>query len=296
VIQFSNNASALGDRPLQATPRNIERGLAYVDNLSGSGGTHMIEGLKAALDFPHDEARFRVVTFLTDGYIGNETDILRAINTKLGSARIFSFGVGSSVNRFLMERMAKQGRGAAAYLLPGDSANDVMDLYFARISHPALTDVHVDFGNMQVEEVYPAQLPDLLVGRPVIVTGRYTGEVGTVRIIGQAGEHDLVVTLDAADGAATHPTLAQVWARRKIADLMDRMAWAENNQPDEQQALRKNVLATALEYQLMSQYTAYLAVDASRITEGDHGTTVTQPLPMPEGVRYDTTVGEDGEE
>lgn len=296
VIRFSNDASALGDRPLQATPRNIERGLRYVNNLEGGGGTMMIEGIKAALDFPHDRSRFRVVTFLTDGYIGNETDILRAIHAKLGSARIFSFGVGSSVNRYLMERMAKAGRGAAAYLLPGDSANDVIDLYFARISHPAMTDVQIDFGNMRVQEVYPSQTPDLLVGRPVIVTGRYTGNVGDIRITGRAGNQDLAITFDTADGSAEHPALAQVWARRKIADLMDRMAHAENRHQSEQQALRQAVLDTALGYQLMSQYTAFLAVDASRITEGDHGTTVTQPLPMPEGVRYDTTVGGDVEE
>lgn len=291
VIRFSNDASALGDRPLPATPRNIERGLRYVNNLEGGGGTMMIEGIKAALDFPHDRSRFRVVTFLTDGYIGNETDILRAIHAKLGSARIFSFGVGSSVNRYLMERMAKAGRGAAAYLLPGDSANDVMDLYFARISHPAMTDVQIDFGSMRVQEVFPRRTPDLLVGRPVIVTGRYTGNVGDIRITGRAGNQDLAVTFDTADGAAEHPALAQVWARRKIADLMDRMAHAENQHQSEQQALRQAVLETALGYQLMSQYTAFLAVDASRITGGDHGTTVTQPLPMPEGVRYDTTVG-----
>lgn len=294
VIRFSNDASALGDRPLPATPRNIERGLRYVNELEGGGGTMMIEGIKAALDFPHDRSRFRVVTFLTDGYIGNETDILRAIHAKLGSARIFSFGVGSSVNRYLMERMAKAGRGAAAYLLPGDSANDVMDLYFARISRPAMTDVQIDFGNMRVQETYPSQTPDLLVGRPVIITGRYApgnGELGTIRITGRAGHQDLAITFDTADGAATHEALAQVWARRKIADLMDRMAHAENQHQSEQQALRQAVLDTALGYQLMSQYTAFLAVDASRITEGDHGTTVTQPLPMPEGVRYDTTVG-----
>ncbi|XAM01382.1 VIT and VWA domain-containing protein [Phycisphaeraceae bacterium D3-23] len=293
VIRFSNNASTLGPRPLQATPRNIERGLAYVDSLSGGGGTMMIEGIKAALDFPHDPRRFRTVTFLTDGYIGNETDILREVSARLGDARIFSFGVGSSVNRFLLERMAKAGRGAAAYLLPGDSANDVMDLYFSRISHPAMTDLALDFGAMRTHSVYPARTPDLLVGRPVIVTGRYTGEPGDIRITGRAGSHDLTVTLDAAQDASTHPALAQVWARRRIADLMDQMAYHENRHPQLQSEFKRHVLVTALEYQLMSQYTAFLAVDASRVTAGDHGTTVTQPLPMPEGVRYDTTV--DGE-
>ena len=40
----------------------------------------------------------------------------------------------------------------------------------------------------------------------------------------------------------------------------------------------------------MSQYTAFVAVDSSRRTEGDHGVTVNVPVPVPDGVKYETTV------
>ncbi|MFK7789317.1 MAG: VIT and VWA domain-containing protein [Phycisphaeraceae bacterium] len=285
VIRFSNNASSLGPKPLPATPENIKRALRYVDGLSGSGGTQMIEGIKAALDFPHDRERYRVVTFLTDGYIGNEKQILSEMNQRIGEARVFSFGVGSSTNRFLLDRMAKVGRGASAYLLPDVSGKDIMDLYFDRISHPALTDLSISYGAAQVSEVYPQRIPDLLVGRPVILTGKYTGDLSDIRITGTAGRRDLTLAIN-ANKRATHPALAQVWARRKIADLMDTMTVQGNNE------LQPVVLSTALQYNLVSAYTSFLAVDASRYTAGNQGTTVNQALPTPEGVKYDTAVSE----
>jgi Ca-activated chloride channel family protein len=285
VIRFSNNASALGMRPLRATQFNINKGLRYIEGLNGTGGTQMIEGIKAALDFPLDDQRYRVVTFLTDGYIGNEKQILNEMNNRIGDARVFSFGVGSSTNRFLLDRMAKVGRGASAYLLPDVSSKEIMDLYFDRISHPAMTDLEISYGAANVSEVYPQRIPDLIVGRPVIITGKYTGELSDIRITGQAGGRDLTLAIDEKD-SATHPALAQVWARRKIADLMDQMTVNGNDE------FAPTVLTTALQYNLVSAYTSFIAVDASRVTQGDSGTTVHQALPTPQGVKYDTTVNE----
>ncbi len=285
VIRFSSNASTFGPEPVPATPENIREAVRYIDGLSGQGGTMMIEGVKAALDFPHDPDRYRVVTFLTDGYIGNEKQILHEMDRRIGAARVFSFGVGSSTNRYLLERMAKLGRGAAAYLLPGNDGGEVMDLYFDRISHPAMTDIEISWGAAEVAQVYPSRTPDLIVGRPVILTGRFSGELSDIRVTGRAGGERVSLSIG-TDETAHHPALGQVWARRKIADMMDRMAM------DGDHELRPTVLATALEYNLVSAYTSFLAVDASRVTQGSHGTTVHQALPVPDGVRYDTTVDE----
>lgn len=287
IIRFSSNASQLGNRPLPATAKNLRKARRYVQQLSGSGGTMMIEGVKAALDFEHDPRRYRVVTFMTDGYIGNEREILGAVYERLGAARVFSFGVGSSTNRYLLHGMARAGRGAAAFLSLNDDASTIMDLYFDRISHPAMTDVAIDFGDTAVSDVYPSQLPDLFVGRPVVVTGRYAGAFDTVRVGGRAGPQDLAVTVEAPPQAeSNHPALAKVWARQRIADLNHRMAWEQD--PD----LVADIRDTALRHGLMSAYTAFIAVDASRITEGDHGVSVAVPVPVPDGVRYDTTVTE----
>ena len=286
VIRFSNNASQFGDEPVRATRRNIQRAKQYVASLNGSGGTMMIEGIRAALDFPHDRRRLRFVTFLTDGYIGNEADILGEIHRSIGESRIFSFGVGSSPNRYLLERMAAAGRGAVAYLGLNDSGRDVMNDFFNRISHPALADVSIDWGDMQVSAVYPTRLPDLFVGRPVIVTGRYRGETGDPIVQGSAGGERIEFAVQTDAHEPVHAFLPQIWARLRIADLMNRRVWTADPYGELEDLIRQ----TALEYDLMSDYTAFVAVDASQPTAGSHGVTVVQPVPVPAGVRYDTTV------
>ncbi len=128
---------------------------------------------------------------MTDGFIGNEAEALAEIHNCLGPARIFSFGVGSSTNRYLLDHMAKMGNGAAAYLGLNDDASEMMAAYFDRISHPALTDVHVDFGAVAVDQVFPSRIPDLFVGRPVLLTGRFSGPLpNAIRVSGMVGGHD----------------------------------------------------------------------------------------------------------
>ncbi len=287
VIRFSNNASQLGPNPMPASPENINRGLEYVESLRGSGGTMMIEGIKAALDFAHDPQRFRLVSFMTDGYIGNETEILAAIAQRLGASRIFSFGVGSSVNRYMLDRMAKLGKGAVAYIGLDDSAGEIVDKFYDRISHPALTDVEIDWGDMQVTDMYPGRIPDLFVGRPVILTGRFKGNGNTtIHVKGNVGDmtQDIAIAADLDDSAATHSGIACVWARKKIETLGTQATYDTN--PD----LPGEIKQVALEYGLMSAYTAFIAVDSSHKTTGDHGVTVAVPVPVPDGVRYETTV------
>jgi Ca-activated chloride channel family protein len=300
VVRFSQSASQFGPYPVPATPQNVQRAIAYVDALEGEGGTMMIEGIKAALDFPHDPRRFRLVSFMTDGYIGNEAEILGEIHQRLGAARIFSFGIGSSVNRYLLDRMAKLGKGAVAYIGPNDSGTEAVDRFYDCIRHPALTDVRIDWGKMEVSEVYPRQvqtslcedshggtLPDLFVGRPIILTGRFQGRTPTtIRVTGRVGqsEKEIRIPVEFAAKAPTHPGLACLWARKRIEDLATRCTYDANP------ALPGEIKQVALQYGLMSTYTAFVAVDSTRTTAGDHGVTVATPVPVPDGVRYDTTV------
>lgn len=286
IIRFSDQASHFGPNPVLATRDNIRQAKRYVRGIRGGGGTMMINGIRNALDFPHDPNRFRLVTFLTDGYIGNDREIIGEVRKRIGASRIFSFGVGSSVNRFLLERMASEGRGAASFLSLADSASEIMDLYFDRISSPGMTDLEIDWGTMNVTEVYPRRVPDLFVGKPVVITGKFSGEVNPVRVLGRAGDTAVSLAVQQAHDATDQAqALAAVWARRKIADLSDQQNWDDNPE------LAQTILYTALEHGLMSDYTSFVAVDASERTAGTQGTTVHQVVPVPKGVRYDTTVG-----
>jgi len=287
VINFSTTASQLGPNPVPATPQNVQRGLDYLSQIEGQGGTMMMNGINAALGFPHDPKRLRFVCFLTDGYIGNEAQILTAIQEKLGASRIFSFGIGSSVNRYLMEHMARAGRGAVAYLGPNDSAARIMDDFLERISHPALTDLQFDWGETRVSEVFPHLAPDLFVGRPVVVAGRFSsaqlGAVGVRGIMAGKRVEWNVVSSDAEKAGG----LPSVWARMKIADLSDHAL------RDRSGELTGEIKQVALDFGLMSEFTAFVAVDSSRVTDGREGTTVPVAVPVPEGVKYQTTVPED---
>ncbi|MBI5018592.1 MAG: VWA domain-containing protein [Deltaproteobacteria bacterium] len=285
LVQFANGFSTFAPLPVAATPDNVQSGLSWLGRLGAGGGTEMVQGIRGALDFPHDEKRFRIVSFFTDGFVGNEDQILRAVAEKLGPSRIFSFGVGSSVNRYLMEGLARVGRGAVAYLTTNDSDVEAVDRFFDTVAHPALTDVVVHWGGLGAADVYPRRIPDLFVGRPVILVGRFSGRGDTVirvsgRVAGEERIFDVPVSLDALGKGKG---IAKIWARARIADLTDRMAVAGEN-------LAGEVKQTALTHGLLSAYTAFVAVDSTRRTEGTSGTTVAVPVPLPAGVRYETTV------
>ncbi len=287
VIRFSSNASSLGPDPVPATSENVKRGLQYLDSLHSGGGTMMIEGIKAALDFPHDENRLRIVSFMTDGYIGNEYEILGTIHERLGESRIFSFGVGNSVNRYLLERMAVMGRGAVAYVGLDESAGEAVDRFYEVATRPAMANIEIDWGKLKVEDLYPKIIPDLFVGRPIMITGRLKNNAsGRVRIKGQVGEKrsHFDMTVNPENSNAEHQGIQSVWARCKLAELSN----LETYNPGD--GIKKEIITTSINYNLISRYTAFLAVDSLERTEGDHGYTVNVPVPVPDGVKYETTV------
>ncbi|MBI2569206.1 MAG: VWA domain-containing protein [Candidatus Schekmanbacteria bacterium] len=289
IIRFSQNASALGPVPLAATRANLRAGLKYLASLKGEGGTMMIEGIRAALAFPHDPQRLRIVSFLTDGYIGNEEEILAETARLLGESRIFSVGIGSSVNRYLIERLAKLGRGAAAYLGPGDKADAVMDAFFSRVSHAAMTNLKIDWGQMRVHDVYPTTLPDLFIGRPVVVTGRYDGN-GPQRIqvegVAQGEPQKLDIPTDLGKTSDQHPAIANIWARLHLAGLADDALVQRKPEPAVQ------IRDLALAFGLMSRYTSFIAVDARSLVRDPAKETVAVPVPVPQGVSFDRAVQE----
>ena len=245
----------------------------------------MLSGIRAALGFPRDSERTRFVTFLTDGFIGNDAEILGEVARTIGDARIFSFGVGNSVNRYLLDGLATEGRGTVAYLALDDSAAEVMKYYFERISRPALTDVAIDWSRLVATDVYPARLPDLFPGRPIVVTGKFSGKIDGVEVRGRLGASTVSFDVGAASDSR-QPALRSLWARLRIEDLARRQTFTG----DPGGALAGAIRATALEHSLMSAYTSFVAVDATERTAGERGTTVNQAVPVPAGVRYDTTV------
>ena len=285
VIRFSEEASALGATPLLATPENIERGIAYVNGMEGMGGTHMMAGIEASLDYPYDPERKRIVAFMTDGYIGNETQILGAIEDKLGSTRLFSFGIGSSVNRYLLDQMAEVGRGDVTYVLLEEDPAGKVDAFYDRIAQPVLTDIEIEVGG-EVMDVYPERIPDLFVGHPVRITGRFVGELGPVTLRGRAGGEVIEQTLHLTpvdDGSA----IGSAWARQRIKALEREQLHGEIPE------VKEEITLTAIDYGLLTRYTSFLAVDYRIRNPGGDGDTVEQPNEGPAGVDLNASIGTD---
>jgi len=290
IVCFAGKATIMAEKPIPATADNIAHAKRFVNRLEGNGGTEMLQGIRAALEFAHDPDRYRIVSFMTDGFIGNEQHIFAAVRQSIGPSRIFAFGIGSSVNRHLIEGLGRIGRGTTAFVGLDESSEKAVDALYQRIEHPALTDIKLEWSGAEVTDVHADPIPDLFFGRPVVITGRYKGAgVATLKVTGKiAGQNHLAtMKLDLDDPGSRHAALPAVWARAKIASLSDRMTFSPDGGDYAGQ-----IRTVALEYGLMSNYTAFVAVDSSRRTEGDSGTTVTVPVPVPAGVKYETTVGE----
>ncbi len=292
IIQFAGSAGQLAQKSLENSPENVQRGLSYVETLKGAGGTEMLKGVRAFLDTPADENHIQMVCFLTDGYIGNEDAILSLIKSHGQHARWYAFGVGSSVNRMLIEGIAQEGRGQSMVLLPNDpeAAKDASNQFFGFMDSPVLTDIAFDWSGLPVTDVYPSNPRDLFAGQPIVIVGRYDGAAeGQLVVKGQAGVRDvsLVLPVRLPELAESHAALAPVWARSKIADLSRGLL----GQPEDPEAIRTEIRDLAVDFQLVSQYTAFVAVDESRIVGNGRPLKILQPVEVPAFVNRATAVG-----
>ena len=291
IIRFSDRAASLATAPLENTPENVARGLAYLRGLGAGGGTEMMSGVRACLDAPADPERLRMVFFLTDGYIGNDDQIVAEVKRRLGSARLFSLGVGSDVNRSLLERMAEVGRGDALYVDLDDDPDDVVERFYARVSRPYLTDIEVRWGGLGVHDWRPSPIPDLFEGQPLHLVGRYdepgTGTVTvTGRIAGRRWKKRIELTLPEEDQG--HGWLPALWARRQIHHFS-----ALLGPYDEDPEIVEKITELALAFDLMSDYTAFVAVERDVVANPspEEQRTLLAAVTMPEGVSYEGIFG-----
>jgi len=231
---------------------------------------------------------------MTDGYIGNDMAIIGEIQ-KHPNARVFAFGIGSSVNRFLLDKMAEQGRGEVEYVGLQDDGSAAARRFYERVRHPLLTDISVDWDGLDVSEIYPKRLPDLFSAKPVILTGRYTTPGhGTIWLKGKVAGRPVVrkIAVEFPGFEPEHDVLSTLWARTKIADLMSQDyngIQQGNPKPD----VRKAITQLGLDYRLMTQFTSFVAVEELIITEGGQPRRIEVPVELPDGISYEGIFGRD---
>ncbi len=297
IISFNDNAAEYNPNPVQVTPTNLKGGLRYVEGLRASGGTNIPLAISKALSMPEQNNVLRIVVFLTDGYIGNDTAVLRQISEVIGNARIYAFGVGTSVNRYLLDEMGRRGAGFARFIDPTEDVHDAAISLAQKLNAPVLTNINIDWGDMQVSEVTPDVIPDLFAGNTIRVQGRYNGkETQNIRIEGRVkgkkASLPLQITLPDPANDNTKPkshdsAIPTIWARSRVADHMRQINMPESARAttDTYDELKEKVVALGLNFSLMTQWTSFVAVSEKVVNKTpDQTRNANVALPMVKGV------------
>lgn len=259
VLLFSDGVRALAETPLAANAENLTRARAFVNEVRAVGATQMVPAIERALSQSAPSGgRLGIVTLLTDGYIGNERDVLRSIATHLGDRRIYTLGVGGSVNRLLLERASEVGRGRAIVSTLSEDPSAAADRFAAFVERPVFTDVEIDWGGLDVQDVYPRRASDLFAGKPLVLNGRFgNAGTGTVTIRGsmkgERYERVVPVNLPAATGG--DPSHGTLWARAAIHERENQLTLRDDD------TLVEEITELGLAHRLVTRFTSFVAVE-----------------------------------
>jgi Ca-activated chloride channel family protein len=281
ILLFAGGSVVLSDKPLACTKENIQKGVNFLANQRGGGGTQLINALKRAYALPRmDATSARSMVVITDGYVSVERKAFEMIENNLGQANVFAFGIGSSVNRYLLEGMAKVSNSESFIATEMNDANAVAEKFRNYIKSPILTQIRIKAEGFDAYDVTPSSIPDVFASRPILVFGKYRGEAkGKLTITGQSGNGIFKKEFMVADGMLSkdNEALRYLWARKKIERLDDYKRRFNDN-------TRQQVIALGLKYNLVTQYTSFVAVDTEVLNNSGNRKVVKQPLPMPKNV------------
>jgi len=276
IIQFNSYTDKLFHFPQAISHHALRQARQYVDNLKAQGGTEMASALRAALlkqDNHVNDSNYHVrqVIFLTDGSIGNEDALFSIIQSQLGNSRLFTIGIGSAPNSHFMNRAAKFGRGTHTYIGKLSEVQTKMEALFSKLESPVLTNIHIQWPedcakNNCVIESWPQNIPDLYLGEPLLISTKSDALPDSLTITGDIAGSKWSASLK-LNGGQKDSGIPVIWARKKVAALMDQMRQNSNQgrqrKGQEVDALRNTIVETALKHHLVSKYTSLIAVDVT---------------------------------
>jgi Ca-activated chloride channel family protein len=283
ILFFAGGSAVLSPYSLPATEENKAMALDMLHKQRGGGGTRILPALKRALSLEKREGLSRIVVIATDGYVAVEKEVFDLMRENLGEANFFPFGIGKAVNRYLIEGMARVGKGEPFVACNGGEAREMAEKFLDYIQAPILTDIEVEFRGFGAYEVEPPSLPDLFARRPLILFGKYRGAEGRILVRGKTvgGDYEEEIVVCPLLEDEGNRALTYLWAREKIARLSDYGRVGAK--------VGEEVKKLGLKYHLITRYTSFVAVDTV-VRDTGEVVTVKQPLPLPEGVS-DLAVG-----
>jgi Ca-activated chloride channel family protein len=282
VLLFAGGSKVFSESSVPATPENIKSAVSFIDYEQGGGGTELLPALQKALSIRGTENYSRTFVIATDGYVTVEKEAFDLVRRSLGRANFFAFGIGTSVNRYLIEGLAHAGQGEAFVITDEVLAPAAADNFRKYVSSPVMTNVEVSFSGFEAYDLAQESYPDLFAERPVVIFGKYRGNPqGSVVVTGRSGNQSIREQVDLAsvNPQAGNSALRYLWARDRIRTLDDYAGIGYGTQE-----LEDEVTKLGLEYNLLTQYTSFIAIDTEVRNQGGQVTTVRQPLPLPEGV------------
>lgn len=295
IITFNNQNSILFEKPETSSADMKEKAKAFIEGLQARGGTWMAPAVEKVCSIPPDKNRLRIVTFMTDGFVGNDMQIIDLVKKHRGTSRWFPFGTGNSVNRFLIDNIAKEGGGEPEYVLLNAKAGEVGEKFYKRIASPVLTDVSVKFDGLDAKEVFPKSVNDVWAQKPLYFKGRYMKPgSGTVTLSGfsQGAPYSKSMKVTFPESNKANAGIASIWARAKVDRLMSEDfsgAQTGNMNPE----LKNEIVDTALDYHIMTQFTSFVAVEEKYVTQGGKPKLIAVPVEMPEGVSHESVFGQE---
>ena len=287
VVLFAGDSAVLSPESLEANPENIKRAIGLIEQQRGSGGTELLSAVKQAMSIPREPKFSRSVVLVTDGYVDGEQGVFQYIRENLNHSNVFAFGIGTAVNRYLIEGVAKAGMGEPFVVTDPSEAAAVANKFREYIQTPLLTDVQVKSVGFDTYDVSPVQQPDLLAQRPIIVFGKWRGPItGLIELHGKSARGDYASSFDVSQvqPEESNRALLYLWARSRIAELSD----YGFGQPADDAV--KEITSLGLKYSLLTQYTSFIAVLEKVRNANGAAEDVQQPLPLPVGVN-DLAVG-----
>jgi Ca-activated chloride channel family protein len=284
LLLFSGATRLFSESAVPATAENVSRALDFLQKERGGGGTELRPAILQALGLPHAEGISRTFIVVTDGYISTEKELFQAVRENLGNANVFCFGIGSSVNRFLVDGIARAGLGESFVVLKPSDAALQAQRFLTYVGRPVLTDIHLQAQGFDISDVEPGGIADVLADRPIVVLGKWSGaRKGTLRLTGRDGTGEWAQTFDVAavTPSEANAPIRLAWARERIAGLSD--------YGDGGDEVKAELVELGLHYNLLTAHTSFVAVSEERRAFSP-GREVDQPLPLPEGVE-DSAVG-----
>jgi len=294
IIDFNVTSRMLFSEPKKNSPETREKALKYLQSLEARGGTWMGPAVEAVCKSPAAENRLRIVTFMTDGYVGNDFEIISMVQKLRGRSRWFPFGTGNSINRFLIDQMARAGGGESEIILLNSPGEEIAKRFYERIAAPVLTDISLTCKGVELEEVFPEAVSDLWSRKPLIFKARYSKHGrGSVTVSGHSGGKPYEETIDLVlpEKESNNAALASIWARAKVDKLMAK-DWIGIQRGAPAQEIKEQIVKVALNHRIMTQYTSFVAVEETVVTIGGKPTTVTVPVEMPDGVSRERIFGD----